>query len=688
MKHNTYKLINFTVLVVLYLSLPSNVSFASGEGFRLYPVLGKIGQSTESEYVLNATSNFLSYKSYLGQSVYDYKSESTINRYLIIKALEIGVQNNELYKNDLQLIDEAFTKYDEALKNWSLEYHLKEIFGAGGSALLGLTTDLVGQEVTVKGYINHILKIVLNSDPIKSELTELFGWDSMTYEFYKTIILSSTDLVLEWMEWQTKSSIEIIMWKSYPTEQFITTLSNSFSKFVGLPIACYEALLNTLSLGNAAHALYDLANTEHESQVNMWATAFIYDYINQYGSDLNLIKKEIENYSNEYDYLCGIKLYKGYTKVTTFFDIFFWYTAKNIHPQTINKADKANLVRAARLALDLIENYGNGGNFSTYGEYQLKKDSENNFYKAIDFTENPINGFDLLYYMPLIEPDRSDDDSIWFDFYYRNYTPYLDIPGIESFHINLSYLPRVVTYSVNPNITQYVVKDTVEGQYFIGKKKYTYNNVEQLYLKIAPEVTIQIVDKFGNLLEQQTQTVNYDPIIIPYGYKINYSDKSFTFGIDAVIDLYNRCLLDTYQESFQPLQRVTVDQFLNLFYSYILNETNHFMNGKLDINAFWNKCVQSNSCGAGNLLENRLDFITRGQVADIMTAMISFNQFKIEKKFSNNKTGWTDSGKTLYEFGVMCGDKNGSMNASSPINMIELAAMLKRLKDLHQFVDN
>jgi len=633
--------------------------FASKEIFYINPAIGSF--SSDKKF-LKYIKRYQEIYVYNNKLVYSPSFKLLENKYLILKAIELGQMNNEQFINKINGIDEGYKKFDNIMKKWSIEEKIKKIFRS--SAILGFTTDAFSKELTTVGFATHALKQVLEDEYIKSMLIKEVSYiTESNYDFWTTLIISGTEFTL--------ALYEDISFENITTKKgFINVFSKSFSKFVGVPLSLYETGLKSANIGATIGAIFSLNNAKNIAMPNRLASSFLYDYVNLFQGDINAMSTYIED---NYKYwnvgnatIQGdIRIYKKTSKWgqeiknRSFFDVFYWYTLisehnnKNLEIATFKREDLANIVRGARKALDYIENYGNGGNFKFKLQYKMgtrKSKGKEYPYKYLEFiTES--NAINFLYFMP----KNFDNDSKKIDKYFYNFThlPQLSLPK------QIKSVSRINAKAINKYVNIKIFQD-----------KQIKNSKEFISLQLYPVITI----KYNKTIESKKLNDFY----IKYGYStLGINPNNINYGQKVFTDIYNLGLLNTFNKGFNPKEPATSDLITKVMYGYV-DKIYAYSNKD---NFYWSICKKNLKCSS--VIKYKLEPITRANFAKMIVDKYNLIGYKPLRPFKRKGTDWTEEGKILYKLEIMSGDNSTEkMNADFYVSNIELLIMMKRLKTL------
>lgn len=673
------KLIKLGVIGFL-LSFSCFKVYSSSEIIQISPLLGEIGNEIDpNNPVQSQLTKFRTIYKYQNKPYYQVNSTTTLlaNKYLLLKYFQLLSDSNSNFLEQINQIDETYQNISNRLDNKSLNNLVKDkLFTA---ELTPLVTKLIDRGMSPSDAMSMALKFTLERESIKNQLIILLPIiNEVNYDFFAEVIVNSVDLAIE--------AYPLVLGSG--TSQSITlALQNSFSHFVGIPLAIWETGLKVGKAGNALFGLSKLLKAQNVEKVDTLAAIFLYDFVNHFNADINEIKSYVESYSvAQIENGAFRKIvvsedpskYKQ-VKVSTFYDIFYYYILINNEQAILSDfsffkdSNKVILIKSARVALDYIEKFGNGGNYSLLAKYQYELNLDSKKLKKKLHVDEDSFRFEPLYFMPRIEDFYGEYDAIGFFYDSRSFSP-AGFKVLSDFpvKINVSNAKR----SVAENFQYGPIIDIVD-EYGPNSDELVFN-AQTIYVKASPEITIEAEysNNYRDVMYLSTQKRKIAPFYIGYGAFDNYAieDKSPIY-LDPFINFYNAGMLDFSSNSygFLPDLNAKAEFVVHAFFKYANQNLSIIEQVRL---------LKDFSLSGHKGLEISSRPVSRADLAELLINYYQLEKIKPNRLFIMNPSEWTSEGKTLFELGLMNGDSNGKMNANGNISVIEVMLMAERLKEL------
>jgi hypothetical protein len=645
-------------------------SEATTEKIQIYPLLGEVGTSPTIQNRLIKHVNIYKYDS---KPFYQTNSPSTLlaNKYLLLKYFELLSESNDEYLDVINNQEAVFENISKRLDDVSIN---KAVLDALGTAewTSHITKVIANEKLEPSAAISSALKFLLERESIKKWLIKNMPLiEPHNYNFYVEIISGSVDLALE--------AIPLINGAS--SASITKAMQTKFSSFVGIPLAIWETGLKVGKAGNAMFGLAALFKAEDLKNIDTFAAIFLYDLVNNFSGDMNLLKAFIESHLiSKTNLIIGKESVIGRDgipvdsnnnidayeiELKTFYDVFYYYMVINNKNYLISDlsfmADESKIifVKAARKALTYIEQYGNGGNFKIEAEYKLSLDSSNKIIKNLVVQKDRIR-FNPLYFMPLLS-DFKNDKAIR-DFFHGPYIfPYKIAYKSPKFKVIADFIPATKLELIN----EYGPSITEPSQHH-----------SMINLRASPEITLSVSYTNNRVDNVSQQSIKIAPFYIGYGAFDDLADgHQKPVVIDSFINFYNAGALsfNSYDWRFYPLYSAS-PKFLNHGIAY-------YVNASLPV---WR--IAALMYDYQNTNKQWLDLtknsVTRDELYRFLVEFYQLRNLKVKRPFTLEESEWTNEGVILYQLGIIQADKQGQMNPSNKVTQIEFMVIAELLKEL------
>lgn len=601
--------------------------------------------------------------------------------------------SNSSYQDSLETIESKFDYIKADMEAASIEGMVKEILSS--SALIAPITDLFSDEgISLNTAVSTLIKLLMENEKLKNRLIQSTPLNDTNYDFFAATITGSVDITLEYF------SLDGLLSKGMKAGPVASGMASSFSRFVGFPLALYETGLKVITASVAVEGIYKILRDGGAAKIDALAASFIYDFVDNHSSDMDVLKSKIEKKSYEVKWR-NVNVFdneigkRSNIKLDSFFHVFYWATLIFNKYEDINvssSTDREVLIKAARKALDHIENYGSGGNFKFVASYKLYQ-AEGGVGKKLVAYNSPIF-FNQLYFMPPLTSRGSNSESYLLDYFYGNNGPFLG--PITPLSVRL----RNVNYTVTLNAT-YPAKVVPIDEFKFGNK---LESIDYVWTKINPVVNVSFEYAQGKItdifFDNKYQSVNQNKVFgefyLSYGLLTGISSNKTPFAIDEFVDFYNLGLIDTSQKKYNALGFASSNFVVDTLFKFI-DKTSFISAAGSNIKPdYWKFCENNGICGIGKSIERQSDGVTRQTLfqvlvdkyqltldCDSLPQLEKYKCIKAIRTFDLAEQDWTEAGKTLYRLGVIKGDtQTGKMNASSYISNIELILIASRVKEL------
>jgi len=645
-------------------------SEATTEKIQIYPLLGEVGTSPVIQDRLIKQVNIYKYDN---KPFYQTNSSSTLlaNKYLLLKYFELLSESNEEFLDVINNQEAVFENISKRLDDVSIN---KAVLDALGTAewTFHINRVIANEKLEPSAAISSALKFLLERESIKKWLIKNMPLiEPHNYNFYVEIISGSVDIALE--------AIPLVNGAS--SASITTAMQTKFTSFVGIPLAIWETGLKVGKAGNALFGLGTLFKAEDLKNIDTFAAIFLYDFVNKFSGDMNLLKDFLESHLisktnlilgkesviNQYnipvDSNGNIDAYE--IELKTFYDVFYYYMVINNKDPLLSDLSfmtdetKVIFVKAARKALTYIEQYGNGGNFKIEAEYKLSLDSSNRLVKNLVVQKNR-NRFNPLYFMPHLS-DFKNDKAIRDFFHGPSTFPYKIICTSPKFKIKANFVP-VTRLEL---ITEYGPR-TIEPT----------QDHSMVNLIASPEITLSVSYTNNKADNVSQQTINIAPFYIGYGAFDDLADGNRKpVVIDSFINFYNAGALNfnSYDWNFYPLYNAS-SKFVNHGLVY-------YVNSNLPIWRIAGLLVdyQNSKKEWISLTKNSVE---RDELYQLLVDFYQLKNLKVKRPFKLDESEWSDEGVILYQLGIIHGDNQGNMNPSKKVTQIEFMVIAELLKEL------
>jgi hypothetical protein len=659
-------------VVLVFIFLVSFSSHATTERITIYPLLGEIGKS---DPIQNRLIKYLNIYKHDGKPFYQTNSPSTLlaNKYLLLKYFELLSESNTDYLDTINDIDSTFEKISNNLDAVSVN---KIVADALGSAeFIPLITELIEERgLGLSSAISSALKFILERESTKAYLVaNLPMMHEHNYDVYVEFITGAVDIVLKKIEIAGAASATTVT----------TAMQNKFVDFVGVPLAIWETGLKVGKAGNAIFGLAALFKAEDLNNIDTFAAIFLYDYVNEFSGNIDLLKSHIEQYSVGVERNGAFSTLKvsedknKYRKIelNTFYDVFYYYLLINNENPIMSGFsfwdDSLVIIKSARLALDYIEKYGTGGNFSFTTQYKLKLDIvSGKLKKELDI---PTFRFNPLYFMP--RENEFDDDTSQKRFYHGK--EFVLRNGTQVFPTKLTLTAPHA--KVKQNYISSIKLDLISEHG--PRSPEPSQDIVMVNLKASPQITYS-VNYTNNIEEKKTshQTRYISPFYIGYGV---FDDFAYGYkkpiGASSFINFYNAGALKfssyTYDWSFYPLFDAS-PEFVNYSLTNYVNKSL----SKSQVVALLLEYQTSKK----QWLDLTQNSVTREKLFQLIVDFYQLKKRKPQRPFILDESEWTEEGIILYQLAILNGDKTGQMNGEKNISQVEVMLISERLKELLQ----
>ncbi|WPD21282.1 MAG: S-layer homology domain-containing protein [Candidatus Electrothrix scaldis] len=589
------------------------------------------------------------------------------NRVLLQMTLKDSAFETELTQNEINAIEVEINDVNELINSLDFE-------GQFNSFLYGVVT------VDAKAYFDLTWSLVSGA------LRERYG-DKLVEGSWKKFFMDSA-------EQGCRAAVDIAFEycnKKYGfnTSLFAKIIPSAIGDFFGYFTASYNGILSTAKLINAIKGIIELPAVQRAQYKNSLSFDFIYDYVTYYHGDIHKMKNEI---ISKIDSDSNIK-------IETFWSVWYYYMLNRatLRGSQIFETDIApapgvtpNPIRlqvvaeAARLSLDYIEKYGNGGIFRVKAKQDIVTTGTGAVLKR--YLTKPVVDLDRkLYFMP-INPVVKTGPSMNIG-WGRLMGDYYDISDLN---ILIYYKP---SYFLLDYITEY-------------NKNLYYKKIdetdEKVYIREIKGLTIHAkISNSSEVLENRELSIKnfYLPGFLE-DIDENYWAKDYIFS------LYQKDIINGYKDgTFKPKEKISNGEIIKMATRAILYEKyKNTINKYKDINGisfskyvnFLEKDLSINTSlldgtNIFSLLKNSETLesaaealkrkATRGYVAKIARNLVSYRDLKPEKLVScgiKDTKGWDECSTPLRDECIVHGDNNKDYNPEDPITRDEVSKIIYR----------
>ena len=559
---------------------------------------------------------------------------------LLSKTIEMTDTRIKESFNSVQVIDETYKEIEGYIKTIDIS---KQLYDA--------LSNITGAD-KAKKYAMKIEKNVTNT--IEVYFLSNYGKKSNEYKFLFPIIKELISFTFK-VFFASEAGQNLI----YKKLNFRKPVQTAFSKALQKGLLYFELFYKSAYLANVNAANIMIYNENLKMSIELFISSFINEYI--YDFDCNIEKMAKKYVSSFYTY--------NHSGNISFWDLWnnAWESYYGIIDPTIQEFFSLNKYRtqifdAARRTLDLIEKYGNGGNFRMFGYSIIENNYSKNKYQMVKTYEfkNYTNAFfilsndlDKIDYVIRIEPSNQPRISIKTKLYRNKKVTFSD--KSES-------IKDIIKLNINIDIDYYT--------YFIrwdGKK------------------------------ETQSKTINICLPVSPIFPDI----KGNEWFAKYVAHLYKKEIIQGHQ-NFNPNNNITGGEFLKMFtfvaYSEgALYKIHSFNDDSIPFSKYAlfiiddikSKGLDINRGVDSTILfqYNRDDFlnsnITRKEVAAFLYYFYCFNKYyssdsEIEMCGEIDENGWDKCSNILKEVLLVEGNM-GSFRPEGYVTRAEAAKLLYKI---------